>query len=293
MNQLFRLFLALSILCYFSIHGHAQNVGSGSVTGTFTDNVETADAPFTETVELPPEFSATNLLNSSGDVPIILNSSTPFPIPVSSGSGTSSYQTGLDFGGQTISLEGEELTLQGLFDLGAQGDSPGGTLVREFGISETGLSYTSVLFDLLPQGETFVAGSLEFSNGVSFLGSEAPSVTLTLESISDDIGFTQTLEVPISLVTTVNNDSPEESADFIFFTERPELGSFRVFEGETTSVEVLAEFNSLDLIGFGAVLDPSVGFVSDSIGVPEPSGITISLIAASLITIRVRRRTIV
>lgn len=289
MKRLIRPFFALLLVCYFSIHGHAQVLGTGTVTGTFTDNVETASAPFIETIGLPPNFSTDDLLENDGKVPLIINSITPFPIPVSTGAGTSSYQTGLDSEGQTVTLEGEQLSIQELINIGSQGDSPGGTLTREFGISGTGLSYTAALFDLLPQGETFVAGTLEYSNGAGFLGSTVPSVTLTLESFSDDIGFTQTLDIPITLVTTINNDSPEESADFIFFSDRPELGSFRVFEGESTSVEVLAEFNSLDLIGFGEVSDPTVGFVSNSIGVPEPSGGIILLVAASL-SILSRRR---
>ena len=57
MKRLIRPFFALLLVCYFSIHGHAQVLGTGTVTGTFTDNVETASAPFIETIGLPPRFS--------------------------------------------------------------------------------------------------------------------------------------------------------------------------------------------------------------------------------------------
>ena len=111
-------------------------------------------------------------------------------------------------------------------------------------------------------------------------GTSVPSVSLTLSSLSENPEFNQSLEIPISIVTVPNDGDIEANADFIFFTNRPELGSFRVLEGETTSVEVLAEFNSLDLIGFGEIADSSVGFLSSSVSVPEPS--TLAFIALSI-----------
>jgi len=96
------------------------------------------------------------------------------------------------------------------------------------------------------------------------------------------------LPLKITIVNTPNVADPIASADFIYFTDFPDLGSFRVLEGEETYVEVITQFNSLDLVGFGAVGDPLKGFLSPSTGpnpfpaVPEPSSI-LGLLALGLL----------
>jgi hypothetical protein len=65
----------------------------------------------------------------------------------------------------------------------------------------------------------------------------------------------------------------------VYFTNHLEFGSFRVFEGDSTTVELIGEFDELRVTGFGAVGDPNAGFVSPSVGalIPEPS--TLCLLA--------------
>jgi hypothetical protein len=71
-------------------------------------------------------------------------------------------------------------------------------------------------------------------------------------------------------------NTPEQDADFIYFTNRPDLGSFRVLENSTALVEVILQFNSLDLIGFGNVLTPQTGFLTASAFDPVDSDFSIA-----------------
>lgn len=85
---------------------------------------------------------------------------------------------------------------------------------------------------------------------------------------------------------TINTGVPESDADFIFLTRHPEFGSFRVFEGQVSSVELLGIFTPLNVagfgqtfdlgfVGFGQVASPNVAFVNPSVtstsAIPEPS----------------------
>src|SRR5262249_50663397 len=120
-----------------------------------------------------------------------------------------------------------------------------------------------------------------FTNGTIFRGTGIDGITLEVRSTSDDAAFTQMLSEPITIVNTPNQGiSQFADADFIYFTNHPDFGSFRVFEGDSTTVQVIGEFDELRVTGFGAVGDANAGFVSPSIGalVPEPS--TLCLLAA-------------
>ncbi|MEM6798694.1 MAG: choice-of-anchor K domain-containing protein, partial [Planctomycetota bacterium] len=279
----------------------AQVTGTGTITGTFSDDIETTSGAVVLEDELPAGFNISSLsqIDSSSVLPLVEFPDNIPNFPVSEGSGSSTYGFGLDGGtlafpsteGRTNAaptrtfLNGEAIVLEDLFNTAVNEDSPGGTLRREYDPALNSLAFSSGGFVEQPQGETFVAGLLEFTNGDTFRGTEVPSVTLTLETMSDEPAFVQTLEVQIGIVTTFSRfgvlNTPENQADFIYFPAQPELGSFRVFEGETATVEVLAEFNSLELSGFGEVSDPSVSFVSPSIGeIPEPA--SVSLIAMGL-----------
>jgi len=150
------------------------------------------------------------------------------------------------------------------------------------------LSFTPFNFTDQPKGQDFVAGLLYYRNGTIFLGTQIDGVDLIINTTSSDLDFTQTLPLKITIVNTPNVADPIASADFIYFTDFPDLGSFRVLEGEETYVEVITQFNSLDLVGFGAVGDPLKGFLSPSTGpnpfpaVPEPSSI-LGLLALGLL----------
>lgn len=133
----------------------------------------------------------------------------------------------------------------------------------------------------------FVVGTLFYHNGSIFVGTEINTVDLVLTSHPDPLVdptiFGGLLPLNITIVQTVNDGiSKEADADFMYFTDHPEFGSFRVYEDAATSVEVLAEFDSLAPLGFGTVSDPTAGFLSPSIDpfVPEPS--TWALLAVSL-----------
>ena len=165
-----------------------------------------------------------------------------------------------------------------------------------FSPSENQLRFDAANFVNQSKGQTLVAGTLFYRNGVSRTGTDVASVLFGIESESESLDFQNLLDLTIGIETTRNifddsgNMLQEESADFIYFKERPELGSFRVFEGEATSVEILVEFNSLHLIGFGAVAEPLVGFVSSSVAVPEPTSGVFLLLGLSAAACRRSRR---
>ena len=150
------------------------------------------------------------------------------------------------------------------------------------------LSFTPFNFTDQPKGQDFVAGLLYYRNGTIPLSTRIDGVDLIINTTSSDPDFTQTLPLKITIVNTPNVADPIASADFIYFTDFPDRGSFRVLEGEETYVEVITQFNSLDLVGFGAVGDPLKGFLSPSTGldpfpaVPEPSSI-LGLLALGLL----------
>jgi hypothetical protein len=150
------------------------------------------------------------------------------------------------------------------------------------------LSFIPSDFTDQPKGQDFVAGRLYYRNGTIFLGTGINGVDLIINTTSSDPDFTQTLPLKITIVNTPNVADPIASADFIYFTDFPDRGSFRLLEGEETYVEVITQFNSLDLVGFGAVGDPSKGFLSPSTGpdpfptVPEPSSV-LGLLALGLL----------
>jgi hypothetical protein len=169
-----------------------------------------------------------------------------------------------------------------------------GTNTIEWGTPFNSVSFTNQLsftpsdFTNQPKGQDFVAGRLYYRNGTIFLCTQIDGVDLIINTTSSDPDFTQTLPLKITFVTTPNVADPIASADFIYFTDFPDRGSFRVLEGEDTDVEVITQFNSLDLVGFGAVGDPLKGFLSPSTGpdpfpaVPEPSSI-LGLLALGLL----------
>ena len=112
-----------------------------------------------------------------------------------------------------------------------------------------------------------------------------PSIRLHTTALNGDPVFTRTITESLTLVQTINTGVPESDADFIFLTRHPQFGSFRVFEGQVSSVEVLGIFTPLNVAGFGQTFDlgfvgfgqvgsPNVAFVNPSVtssAIPEPS----------------------
>ncbi len=143
------------------------------------------------------------------------------------------------------------------------------------------LSFTGGTFAGVAKGQEFVAGLLYYFNGSTASGTSINSATLQLISTSPEAQFNQTLVEPIRIHGTINYGvSPEQDADYIYFPNHPEMGSFRVFENASATVEIRAKFGSLDLVGFGDVVldpehpdsNPSAGFVNGGISeIPEPS----------------------
>jgi len=149
-----------------------------------------------------------------------------------------------------------------------------------YGWSANNLSFEGNGFYDQAKGETFVAGTINYTNGVAFIGSSPNSVMLSIVSSSEFSGFSQQLFIDIVIDSSPNSDSngnplsEELAADYIYFPMFPEFGSLRVFEGESGSVEILAEFNSLHFKGFGEVLTPGTAFVSSSLTtIPVPAAV--------------------
>ena len=211
--------------------------------------------------------------------------------PRSMGSGTDQYGWGLWITGKYF-LDGVETPLGDINALGLSEAERDARVTKEVGASANALGFTGLNFVDQPRGETFVAGRLFYHNGVNALGTSVSSVNFDVQSSSVSPDFSHLLPLKIAIRTSPNVLNPdgtlnnEASADFIFFVDRPDLGSFRVYEQQGTDVEILMEFNSLDLVGFGAVGDPAVGFISAI--VPEPS--TACLAGIMLVVLLNRRR---
>jgi hypothetical protein len=153
--------------------------------------------------------------------------------------------------------------------------NPAGVL----GFSSSVFTFEPFDFTDQPKGQTFVAGKLNFFNGTSAVGSAISQATLKIQTFSSDLDFNQLLSEELGIINTPNiNVDPLLNADAVFFLNRPELGYFFVNEDEETDIEILVEFNSLNLIGFGAIGDPSVGNLSPT---PQPIPEPLTLLGAS------------
>lgn len=163
-----------------------------------------------------------------------------------------------------------------------------------------GLAFTGRGFST-PVGVPFVLGLLQFQNSSTTNTIDAVDIRLHTTALNGDPIFTRTITENLTLVQTVNTGVPEADADFIFLTHHPEFGSFRVFEGQVSSVEMLGIFTPLNVagfgqtfnlgfVGFGEVGNPNVAFVNPSVTssatVPEPTTCLLLGSGLALITLR-------
>jgi hypothetical protein len=162
-------------------------------------------------------------------------------------------------------------------------------------------------FENVQPGQTFVLGTLSYKNGIAFIdgglqGTQiGASYTSELEvssssSTTTPFDFNQILTEQIRLDVTYNAlvvnglisaATPEQAADILYFPNRPELGSFRIFENSTGTVEILGRFGSLELAGFGNAIsggfvDPTIDPIPTDVAVPEPENIA-GLLAISIV----------
>ena len=112
-----------------------------------------------------------------------------------------------------------------------------------------GLAFTGRGFSV-PVGVPFVLGLLQFQNSSTTNAIDTIDARFRTTAIDGNPLFTQTVTENLSIVQTVNTGNAEADADFIFLTGHPEFGSFRVFEGQVSSVEMLGMFTPLNVAGF-------------------------------------------
>lgn len=149
--------------------------------------------------------------------------------------------------------------------------------------------------------QSFLAGTIRFENGSVATYSSSTNLTVDLNmsafGAEFDIDYHPLLvddTWQISIVQTPNfGIDPIADADYIYFTNFPTLGSFHVFEGRSSSVQVFARFGSIDPVSFGDVEDFNgvvLPFVASN--VPEPSAIVLWSIglAAGCVVIKRQRR---
>jgi PEP-CTERM motif len=190
---------------------------------------------------------------------------------------------------------------------------PGSTL-------ENLISFTPRPFTNVPVGQDFVLGTLTFQNG-GWLGagfSAADNVPTHLDfevstSSADGGAFNQTMYGRVTMVVHApqGNDQTtlagqEAEADFIYITDYADpsqtFGALRVFDeccrpagaGSVGSVDVVARFNSLDMVRIANVQG---GFITESIDplpgvapVPEPETYLMLLAGAAVVGWAARRR---
>jgi hypothetical protein len=129
-------------------------------------------------------------------------------------------------------------------------------------------------------GQEFLLGSITFRNGSVTTSSSSPNLSVDLnatvfgsEFYIDNHPLLLQERFRISIVQTPNQGiDPVADADYIYFTDFPSLGSFRVVEGKSTSVKLYGRFGSIEPSRFGEVEDPSAGVVLPSITtVPVPA----------------------
>ncbi|MBL8492485.1 MAG: choice-of-anchor K domain-containing protein [Rhodocyclaceae bacterium] len=191
-------------------------------------------------------------------------------------------------------------------------------------IFENRISFTPRSFTGVSVGEDFVLGTLSFQNGAWFGAGATPDLNLpsqfgfTIQTVSGDgAAFNQSISgsIVMAVHSPLDNDTStlagqEAEADWIYLSSSAFIGAapaLRVFDtccrpsGATSvgSVDVVARFNSLDLVGFA---NPTGGaFITAGTAplpasgpmppVPEPETYAMFLTGLGLMATLARRRT--
>jgi len=155
---------------------------------------------------------------------------------------------------------------------------------------------TSFDVNLLPdfavyQGNDFVAGYMSVHNGTIADGTGVSQVTLQMDfsGLILDSPWTQTLDAQLNIFNTPNvNVDPFADADAYYFTGF-EDSAFHVLEGQTSTIEILLNYDDLSLAGFGSVVGGG-GFIgplpsSGPVGVPDDIGWTPLPVLAAILLI--------
>lgn len=153
--------------------------------------------------------------------------------------------------------------------------------------TRSALSFTPARFDT-PIGENFELGVLHFRNGLIYSGI-LNEIALDVSTGSTDNSAADNLKLHlrIAIVNTPNIGDPIADADYIFFKDHPEIGTFSVLEGRETEVPILGRFGSLILSGMGEVADPSAGYISS---IPEPETNTLFVLGCISLIVAMRTK---
>ena len=163
-----------------------------------------------------------------------------------------------------------------------------------FGVGPSSFLFTPAPFTSVAQGVTFVLGTLRYFNGTVGTGTEITSVVLRIVSSSSTPELNnQQLLLPFNIYQTPNGGvDPIVDADFLYFSNAVQFGSFRVLEGNFATVQLLGRFGSLDNDGFGNVVSGTSGssgfFLASLEPLPEPA--TLVYVATGLALVGLTRR---
>lgn len=171
------------------------------------------------------------------------------------------------------------------------------------------LTFTGQSFDTTPD-TPFSLGRLTFHNGTIASGTGADSVLFNASLSFDNVPEKNfDIKAPLALINTPNTDDPIASADQVVLSDYGY--TFNVLEGDTASVDVLAELTtgfagtasgvSIDGLFSPITFDPNpdyhlvfLGFAAPSeggfvTGVPEPSSLAIMTPVLLLLVRRTRQ----
>lgn len=217
--------------------------------GTTSDNVRTS--PFLTYAEYPETEYLVRIVDASGALEHDENGNVVLRGPVTP---------------ETISALGERF-------IAPADDGNGGFAIPTQKLEENSNSmrFESALVEY-EYGVPLELGKLTYHNHTSPLGTEITEIKFRLGFASLTESQDQyATDLSIKIVTTPNvADDPEASADYIYFANYPEYGSFRVYEGESATVPLIGVINSLHFTGFGSSVT-GAGFLSSSIELdPNP-----------------------